>query len=181
MAARCTTVVLAAMALAVMAAVALSAVEPKEAGAAVDTETVRACDEGSIALEPNERRALALHNQARRSYGLIPLCVDPVLTAAARVHSDRMIQLDLFAHGDVGARLTRHGYEWLTYGENIAGGYGYYASSPDNIFDMWMASPGHHANIVNGSFEEVGIGTATGEYNGITGYTMYTADFGTQR
>lgn len=181
MAARCMTVVLAAMVLAVMAAVALSAVGPEEAGAAVTSETVRTCDGGSIALDPNERRALALHNQARQSYGLGSLCVDPVLTAAARAHSARMIQNNFFAHGDVGARLARRGYEWLTYGENIAGGYGYYASSPDNIFDMWMASPGHHANIVNGSFEEVGIGTATGEYNGIAGYTMYTADFGTQR
>ncbi len=41
---------------------------------------------------------------------------------------------------------------------------------------MWMASPGHHANIMNGNFQEIGIGTATGEYNGMANYTMYTVD-----
>ena len=43
---------------------------------------------------------------------------------------------------------------------------------------MWMTSPGHHANIMNGTFQEIGVGTATGEYNGIANYTMYTVDFG---
>ena len=46
MAARCTTVVFAAMALAVMAAVALSAVEPEEAGAAVAHIHVRDPESG---------------------------------------------------------------------------------------------------------------------------------------
>ena len=43
--------------------------------------------------------------------------------------------------------------------------------------DMWMASPGHHANIMNPYFQEVGVGKAIGEYNGIANYTLYTVDF----
>ena len=45
---------------------------------------------------------------------------------------------------------------------------------------MWMGSAGHHANIVNRSFEELGIGMAVCENSGIANYTMYTVDFGTQ-
>jgi uncharacterized protein YkwD len=178
MAARRMTIVLAAMVLAVIAAITVSAIEPEKAGA-VPTKVMTTCDGGTIALEPNENRIVHLQNQARRSYGLEPLCVDPTLTEAARGHSANMIAGNYFGHGSVGARLSSYGYNWSTYGENIAGGYGYYLSSPDYTFDMWMASPGHHANIMNGSFQEVGVGTATGEYNGIARYTMYTVDFGT--
>jgi uncharacterized protein YkwD len=172
------TVVLVAVAMAVVAAVCISAFEPEKADA-VPSTTVRTCDGGSIMLNENEWVVLRLQNHVRRIYGLERLCVDPTLTAAARGHSADMIQRNYFGHGLVGARLASFGYNWSTYGENIAGGYGRRLSSPRHMFDMWWASPAHHANIMNGAFEEVGIGTATGEYNGIARYTMYTVDFGT--
>ena len=176
---RYATVVLVAAFLAIVVALSVTAIKPEKADA-VPTKTMTTCDGGTIVLDPEENRIVHLQNRARRSYGLAPLCVDPTLTEAARAHSADMIARNYFGHGLVGARLTSYGYNWYTYGENIAGGYGYSYSSPDHAFNMWMASPGHHANIVNGSFEEIGIGTATGEYNGIANYTMYTADFGTQ-
>ena len=46
---------------------------------------------------------------------------------------------------------------------------------------MWMDSSGHRANILDGRFREVGIGTYTGTYKGKKGYTMYTVDFGRRR
>ena len=42
-----------------------------------------------------------------------------------------------------------------------------------------MKSPSHRPNILNGKFREVGIGIATGSYNGAR-KTMWTADFGTR-
>ena len=177
---RYATVVLAAAFLAIVVALSVTAIKPERAGA-VPTKMMTTCDGGTIALEKNENRIVHLQNQTRRSYGLEPLCVDPTLTQAARGHSADMIARNYFGHGLVGSRLTSYGYNWLTYGENIAGGYGYDYSSPEHTFEMWMASPGHHANIMNGSFEEVGVGTATGEYNGIANYTMYTVDFGVSR
>lgn len=175
---RYATVVLAAAILATVAALSISAVAPTKAEAKMST--VATCDGATIELRLIERRVFHLHNWARENYGLAPLCVDPALTAAARAHSADMIERDYFAHVSVGARLTSYGYDWSTYGENIAGGYGY-PTYPVNIFDMWMASSGHHANIMNGSFQEVGVGAVTGEYNGIANYTMYTVDFGTPR
>jgi uncharacterized protein YkwD len=123
-------------------------------------------------------RIFRLQNQARLNSGLERLCVDPILTEAARGHSADMIARNYFGHGSVGARLTSYGYNWITYGENIAGGYGGYYASADGAMDQWMASPGHYANIMSSNFQEVGVGMATGEYNGIANYTLYTVDFG---
>ena len=173
---RYATVVLAAAFLAIVVALSITAIKPERADA-VPTETVRTCDGSTIALDYDERRIFRLQSRARISSGLERLCIDPILTEAARGHSADMIARNYFGHGLVGARLTSYGYNWLTYGENIAGGYGAYYSSADGAMQQWMASPGHHANIMNPNFQEVGVGKATGEYNGIANYTLYTVDF----
>jgi uncharacterized protein YkwD len=123
---RRTTVVLAVMLLAALAAIGVLALEPQRAGAA-PAATVRTCDGGVIEFTADEERVLRLHNQTRVSYGLTPLCVHPALTEAARVHSTAMVQQGYMWHGPVGARLWNHGYHWRTYGENIASGSGPYA------------------------------------------------------
>ena len=170
-------VVLAATVLATVVAVSVSAIEPEKAVAA---SAVKTCGGGKIKLNAKEERTLRLHNQERKSRGLRPLCVHPKLTKAARAHSADMIRKDYFGHGSVGRRLKHYGYNWRVYGENIAGGTGHYAS-PGNTFRRWMNSSGHRANILNRRFREIGIGTATGNYKGRTGYTMYTVDFGSRR
>ncbi len=168
----------AALALALVAAVGMSALKPEKAGAA-STVTVRTCTGGSIALKANEKRSLDLHNNARKSRGLRALCVHPALQRAARTHSADMINRDYFSHGSVGTRLKRHGYDWRVYGENIAWGSGSRGSA-DSIFKGWMNSSGHRRNILDGRFREVGIGAVTGNYKGHSGVTMWTADFGTR-
>ena len=170
------TVVFAALALALVAAVGITAAKPETAGAASGT-TVRTCTGGSIALKPAEKRSLDLHNRVRLSQGLGALCVHPALQRAARAHSADMIRRDYFAHGSVGPRLRSAGYAWRAYGENIAWGSGSRASA-DSIFTGWMNSSGHRRNILDGRFREVGIGAATGTYGGRSGVTMWTADFG---
>ncbi len=170
-------VVLAAAVLATVVALSVSAIEPKEADAA---SAVRTCGGGTIKLNSKEERTLRLHNRERRNRGLRTLCVHPKLTKAARAHSASMIRNDYFGHGSVGRRLKHYGYNWRVYGENIAGGTGQYTRS-GNTFRRWMNSSGHRANILDRRFREIGIGTATGNYKGRKGYTMYTVDFGTRR
>ena len=102
----------------------------------------------------------------------------PALQRAARDHSQDMIRNDYFAHGNVGRRLKRHGYNWSRYGENIAPDPG--SPSPGPTFDTWMGSPAHRDNILDRRFREVGIGLATGTHNGER-KTMWTADFGNRR
>ncbi len=170
-------VIFVAALLAVVVALSVSTVEPERAEAATN---VRTCGGGTIKLKAKEERTLRLHNRERRSRGLRALCVHPKLTKAARAHSSDMIKKDYFGHGNVGRRLKRHGYNWRVYGENIAGGTGNYAR-PGNVFRRWMRSSGHRANILDRRFREIGIGTATGNYKGRKGYTMYTVDFGRRR
>jgi uncharacterized protein YkwD len=170
-------VILVGALLAAVAALSVSALEPERAEAA---SSVRTCGGGKIKLNAKEERTLRLHNRERTSRGLRALCVHPKLTEAARAHSSSMIKKDYFGHGSVGRRLKRHGYKWRVYGENIAGGTGRYAS-PGNTFRRWMNSSGHRANILDRRFREIGIGTATGNYKGHRGYTMYTVDFGRRR
>jgi uncharacterized protein YkwD len=174
---RYATVICAAAVVATVAALFVSALEPKEAEAA---SAVRICGDGKMKLNAKEERTLRLHNKARKSRGLRPLCVHPKLTKAAHAHSVDMIRKDYFSHGNTKRRLKRYGYKWRTYSENISWGFGS-RDSPAAIFKGWMDSRAHRSNLLAKKFREVGIGTATGTYNGINKVTMYTVDFGMRR
>jgi uncharacterized protein YkwD len=152
---------------------------------AVATTAVKTCGGEGISLKAKEKRVLALHNVARASHGLRPLCVDPNLARAARSHSREMIEKDYFSHSSysgesVGKRLNRFGYHQSIYAENIAGGSGTFGKA-DSTFRRWMDSPSHRGNILDGRFRPVGVGTYTGRYRGTGKYTMYTVDFGVRR
>jgi uncharacterized protein YkwD len=88
-----------------------------------------------------------------------PLTMHGALRCAARNHSMDMAVRDFLSHtnpdGDGPAqRLDRAGYDWTTWGENIAWAY----TTPELVMAAWMASPGHCANIMRGSFTEIGVG-----------------------
>lgn len=177
---RYATTVLMAMVLAV-AAIGLSALWSQTAEAA-DTVTVTGCTGTPVVLDANEKTMLDLHNNQRANSGLRKLCVHPALQRAAEAHSQDMIDNDYFSHTSqdgttFAQRIKREGYNYRTAGENIAWGSGS-LGSPDNIFNNWMNSSGHRANILNKNFREVGIGAATGTYKSYAGATMWTADFG---
>jgi uncharacterized protein YkwD len=174
---RYATVVCAAAVVATVAALLVSALEPKEAEAA---NAVRTCGGGKTKLNAKEERTLRLHNKTRKGRGLRPLCVHPKLTKAAHAHSVDMIRKNYFSHGNTKRRLKRYGYKWRTYSENISWGSGS-RGSPGTVFKGWMDSRAHRSNLLTKKFREVGIGTATGTYNGINRVTMYTVDFGTRR
>jgi uncharacterized protein YkwD len=74
-------------------------------------------------------------------------------------------------------RMAAVGYAGRTMGENIAAG----QPSPESVMAGWMASDGHCANIMRGSFTEIGIGYFTdGGGGGFgRGYThFWTQNFG---
>jgi uncharacterized protein YkwD len=56
----------------------------------------------------------------------------------------------------VGQRLTRMGYAWGLAGENIQYGVG----SADEAVALWVASPGHCANLMNPTFSDMGAAYA---------------------
>ncbi len=120
-------------------------------------------------------RVVELVNAERAQAGCSAVKVNATLTQAAQNHSEDMAASGIMSHtgsdgSDPGARITRAGYTWSTYGENVAYGY----STPEQVMNGWMTSPGHKANILNCSFEEIGVGLAQpGNY--------WTQNFGTAR
>ncbi|MFF8507249.1 CAP domain-containing protein [Streptomyces sp. NPDC015492] len=104
-------------------------------------------------------QVVALVNAERAKAGCGPLSANATLTRAAQGHSDDMAARDFFDHTNPdgagpGERVTAAGYPWSTYGENIAMG----QSSPEQVMESWMNSPGHRANILNCDFKEIGVG-----------------------
>lgn len=116
-----------------------------------------------------------LVNAERGKAGCSPVTVNATLTEAAQNHSADMAASRTMSHtGSDGSspadRITRAGYNWSTYGENVAYGY----STPEQVMAGWMSSPGHKENILNCAFEEIGVGLAQpGDY--------WTQNFGTAR
>ncbi|MEU5951650.1 sigma-70 family RNA polymerase sigma factor [Streptomyces sp. NPDC047525] len=115
-----------------------------------------------------------LANAERAKSGCGPLTLNSKLGNAAQGHSDDMAERDFFDHTnpdgkDPGDRVTAAGYQWSTYGENIAAG----QRTPAAVMDSWMNSSGHRANILNCSFKEIGIGYRQG-----SGGPWWTQNFG---
>ncbi|WP_328929684.1 CAP domain-containing protein [Streptomyces sp. NBC_00190] len=118
---------------------------------------------------------VALVNKERAKAGCSALTVNDKLTAAALNHSKDMAAHSNMSHtgsdgSDPGARITRAGYAWMTYGENVAYGY----STPEQVMIGWMNSPGHRENILNCAFKEIGVGLAQPN-------SYWTQDFGAAR
>jgi uncharacterized protein YkwD len=108
-------------------------------------------------------QVLTLVNQHRASIGVGQLSSDPALTASAVWKSMNMAGLNYFDHNDdpigrtVAQRLSACGWPSnLGWGENIADGY----STPADVMNAWLNSPGHKANIENPSYTSSGIGVA---------------------
>jgi uncharacterized protein YkwD len=120
-----------------------------------------------------EQDVFTLVNQERSKYSDLPaLSADDRLTSAARAHSQDMSDNNYFSHTSLdgrtaGDRITAAGYQWNTYGENIAFGY----SNPEAVMNGWMNSTGHRNNILSPNFCDLGVGyAADGNY--------WTQDFG---
>ncbi|WTT71669.1 CAP domain-containing protein [Streptomyces sp. NBC_00080] len=118
-------------------------------------------------------RIVQLVNTERSKVGCSPVTLNAVLTKAAQAHSEDMATHQNMSHtgsdgSAPGDRITRAGYAWSTYGENVAYGY----TTPEQVMSGWMSSPGHKANILNCAFKEIGVGLAQpGSY--------WTQDFAT--
>ena len=115
-------------------------------------------------------------NAARAAHGIGPLRLDAGLARAARSHTEEMLHANSFGHGDFAARMSAFGLHGML-GENLAWGSGPY-SRAQAIIQLWLASPGHRANLLRTGFHRIGFGIATGSFQGEAGATVVTADFG---
>ena len=140
-------------------------------------------------LDPLLKDVLSLVNRARSQghtcgdvrYPAVPvLRVDTRLNNAAVKYARQMAENDFFSHtglngSDPGDRIDAEGYDWHTYGENIAAG----QTSAAQVVEDWLDSEGHCKNLMNGGFKEIGLGQAF-DADSTYGY-YWVQDFATAR
>lgn len=108
---------------------------------------------------------LAMVNTERSRNGLAPLTLCAPLTAAAQAHSDDQARIQTMTHvgsdgSTHGTRATSAGYDWTWSGENVARGDAQF--DVEDIFNAWLQSSDHRANILHPAFVHMGAARATG-------------------
>lgn len=109
---------------------------------------------------------LRIHNANRSPES--PLKLHSLLTQAAQKHADWMAKNRRMSHrGDKfsspGARINAVGYQWSTYGENVAWG----QTTPEQVMRVWLNSAAHRRNIKNTAYHEIGVGCAVSSNGGV--------------
>ena len=121
-----------------------------------------------------ENQVSTLINTQRTKHGCGALHTDAKLRTVARAHSAEMVVRNYFGHNSYSGapfntRIAPTGYT-RGYAENIAWGQRHAA----DVVNGWMSSPGHRANILNCTYNHVGVGLA---YKS-NGTPYWTQDFG---
>ncbi len=110
---------------------------------------------------------VSLTNQTREYTGLTILNEDSRLNYAAYLKAQDMLNYDYFAHVSPSGRtpwsfIEEAGYNYQYAGENLAMDF----LDSGEVFQAWLNSPGHKANIVNSKFKDIGMAVVTGEFQG---------------
>ena len=100
-----------------------------------------------------------LVNDHRGSIGATALIWDDRVAQVALAHSQDMATRGFFSHTNPDGlspfdRLSAAGISYTTAGENIAYGF----SSATSVYQAWMGSSGHRANIENPAYTHHGVG-----------------------
>ena len=163
---------------------ALCLAAPAQAAAECGNGNLRPSSEN---LAEVRAAVLCMINEQRSERGLVKLRANAKLRRAAERHSRNMTENDFFDHVSPSGttpveRVKAAGYltgasSWAV-GENIAWGE-QRLSTPREIMQSWMESPGHKANILNRGFRHVGIGVVVGApVDDASGGATYTTAFG---
>src|SRR5581483_2349336 len=103
-------------------------------------------------------------NQIRVAHGLVPLTLNPELSAAAAQHTNEMLADGYFAHNSFDGTLfwrriagfyPSASFHYWSVGENLL-----WSGAPidaKGALALWMASPEHRANILTPRWREIGI------------------------
>ncbi|EKN68473.1 SafA/ExsA family spore coat assembly protein [Schinkia azotoformans] len=110
-----------------------------------------------------ETQVIQLTNQQRAKYGLPALATDWELSRVARYKSVDMRDKNYFSHtsptyGSPFTMMKNFGIRYTAAAENIAAG----QTSPQEVVNSWMNSPGHRQNILDSRMTHIGVGYAKG-------------------
>ncbi|MEK3720492.1 CAP domain-containing protein [Paenibacillus sp. FSL H8-0034] len=117
------------------------------------------------ASSPYEQQILQLVNKQRTDAGLGALMMDDKLSQMALAKAQDMYNNNYFDHnsptyGSPFQMMDKFQISYNTAGENIAKG----QTSPEQVMNDWMNSPGHRANILNNTYTKIGVGYYNGEW-----------------
>jgi len=112
-----------------------------------------------------EQRVFELTNIERVNHGLSPLIRHELLAVSSRAHSLDLMLNNLGTHTGTGhtgsdgstasQRMVRAGItNGRFYGENIS----YGSTTPEEVVEGWINSPGHRENILDTDFTHLGVG-----------------------
>ena len=102
-------------------------------------------------------------NQTRQSLGLKPLSENEKLNQAARLKAENMVKDQYFNHTSPSGItpwfwFKQAGYNYKYAGENLAVGF----FESQEVYNAWLNSPSHKANIINPNYTEVGTAVLPG-------------------
>jgi uncharacterized protein YkwD len=103
-----------------------------------------------------ERALLTAINNARSSHGLARVRFAQPLQTRSHRYAVRLIRTDRFSHATNLPVGTNENLAWGTIS----------LMSPRQIVRMWLASPGHRANLLWRGARRAGVGVARGEFRG---------------
>ncbi len=108
-----------------------------------------------------EQKVIDLVNQQRAYNGLPALKANWEVCRVARYKSQDMIDKQYFAHqsptyGSPFNMMENFGIRFSAAGENIA----YGQRTPQEVMNSWINSPGHRSNILNQTYNQIGVGVA---------------------
>ena len=97
------------------------------------------------------------------------------LAMAAYLHSKDMVLKNILSHtgsdgSSAGQRISRQGYPWRAYGENIAVG----NPTVSSVIRGWLGSERHCQNLMNPAFTEIGAGYVVGPFGGNPAARLWT-------
>lgn len=119
-----------------------------------------------------ESQVATLVNQERAKKGLMMLSANSMLSKVARYKSTDMATKNYFSHtsptyGSPFKMMENFGVKFSAAGENIA----YGQPTAQAVMNAWMNSPGHRSNILNPTYNRIGVGAAKNK-NGVIYWTQ---------
>ncbi|HHT37872.1 MAG TPA: LysM peptidoglycan-binding domain-containing protein [Mollicutes bacterium] len=119
-----------------------------------------------------ETEVIRLVNEERRRAGRPALVENSELSRIGRIKSNDFISNNYFSHnsptyGTPFDMLRSFGISFTAAAENIAKGQG----TATDVMNTWMNSQGHRANILNTTYNQIGVGVAR-DNNGVLYWTQ---------
>lgn len=108
-----------------------------------------------------ENEVIRLVNEERSKNGRSPLASNNELNRLARLKSEDFVKNNYFSHssptyGTPFDMMRDNGISFTAAGENIASG----QKNAEEVMKHWMASSGHRENILNPTYNQIGVGVA---------------------